>query len=105
VAENLEEFIWIGLWVSKLERKSLDMFSPLKDFVEEYSVETSDTGIDQCVEDHLVNLQSRFLGVFQKQEVINTNGSRIHSMLNHPKMATFLLKKKKTTLTLYLTLL
>jgi hypothetical protein len=32
------------------------MFSRLNDFVEENSVETRDTGIDQCVRDYLVNL-------------------------------------------------
>jgi hypothetical protein len=36
------------------------MFSRLKDVVEENSAETSDTGIDQCPKDRLVNLQSRF---------------------------------------------
>jgi hypothetical protein len=37
-----------------------DMFSLLKYFVEENGVETSDSGIDQCIKDHLVNLQPRF---------------------------------------------
>jgi hypothetical protein len=36
------------------------MFSRSKDFVEENSVETIDTEIDQSIKDHLVNLQSRF---------------------------------------------
>jgi hypothetical protein len=44
--------------------KHLDMFPCLKDFVEENRVETSDTGIDQCIKDHLVNLQSRFSKYF-----------------------------------------
>jgi hypothetical protein len=44
----------------KLERKSLDILSRLKNFVEEISVETSDTEIDQCIKDHFLNLQSRF---------------------------------------------
>jgi hypothetical protein len=42
----------LGLWVRKLEGKSLDMFSCLKYFVEEIS----DAGIGQCMKDHLVNL-------------------------------------------------
>jgi hypothetical protein len=36
------------------------MFSRLKDFMEEKSVEPSDTGIVQWIKDHLVNLQSKF---------------------------------------------
>jgi hypothetical protein len=32
--------------------------------VEENSVETGDTGIDRCIKDHLVNLQSRFYRYF-----------------------------------------
>jgi hypothetical protein len=54
----------LGLWVRKQEGKSLDMFSCLKDFVKENNVETSDTGIDQCIKDHLVNLQPRFSKYF-----------------------------------------
>jgi hypothetical protein len=47
VAENVKEFIWkLGLWVRKLEGKSLDMFPHLKDSVEENNVETTDTGND-----------------------------------------------------------
>jgi hypothetical protein len=44
------------------------------------------------------------LSIFKKQWVINTNGSRILFMLIHPKIATFLFKKK-TVLMLYLILL
>jgi hypothetical protein len=40
------------------------MFSHLKDFVKENNVEISDTGIDQCIKDHLVNLQFRFSKYF-----------------------------------------
>jgi hypothetical protein len=36
------------------------MFSRLKDFVDENSVETSVTGINQYIKAHLVNLQARF---------------------------------------------
>jgi effector-binding domain-containing protein len=36
------------------------MFSRLKKFVEENGLETSDTGIDQYIKDHLVNLQPKF---------------------------------------------
>jgi hypothetical protein len=36
------------------------MFSRLKDFMEGNIVGTENSGIDQCIKDHLVNLQSRF---------------------------------------------
>jgi hypothetical protein len=66
VTGNVKAFlVKFGLCVRKLEGKNLDMLSCLKDFVEE-SVRTSDTGIDQCIKDQLVNLQSTF-SIFQKQ--------------------------------------
>jgi hypothetical protein len=43
----------------KTRRESLNMFSCLEDFVE-----ISDTGIDQCIKEHLVNQQFRFLKCF-----------------------------------------
>jgi hypothetical protein len=36
--------------------KNLEMFSRSKDFMEENGVEASDTGMDQCIKDHVVNL-------------------------------------------------
>jgi hypothetical protein len=48
----------------KTRKEILDMFSRLKDFVEENSMETSKSGIDQCIKDRLVNLQSRFSKYF-----------------------------------------
>jgi hypothetical protein len=61
VTYKLKAFIVkLGLWVRKRERKSLEMFSRLKHFMEENSVEKSDVGIVQCMTDRLVNLQSRF---------------------------------------------
>jgi hypothetical protein len=54
----------LGLRIRKLEGKIFDMFSRLKDIVEGNSVETSDNGIDQYIEDHLANLQSRFSKYF-----------------------------------------
>jgi hypothetical protein len=35
--------------------------------VEENSVETIDTVIDQCIKDHLVNLQSKFSKYFREE--------------------------------------
>jgi hypothetical protein len=40
----------------ELEEKGLDMFSRSKSFLEENSVETVDTGIDQSIEVDLVNM-------------------------------------------------
>jgi hypothetical protein len=106
VADKMKAFIGnLGLWVRKLEGKRLDMLSCLKDFVEENSVETSDTGIYQTIKYHLVNIQPRFYKYFQKQHVTNTNVSRFYSMQIRPKITTFLLQNKKTVLTLYLILL
>jgi hypothetical protein len=48
----------LGLWVRKLEGTSFDMFSSLKE--EEKNVETSNSRIDQCIKEHVINLQSRF---------------------------------------------
>jgi hypothetical protein len=87
----------------KTKGKSLDMSSRLKDFMEENSAETSDTGTDQCIKNHAVNMKSTFSIYFQKQCEINTNRSRIHSMLIRPKITNFLLKDK-TILTLQLIL-
>jgi hypothetical protein len=47
----------LGLWVRKLVGKSMDVFSHMKDFMEEHSAERSG---NQCMKGHLVNLQSRF---------------------------------------------
>jgi hypothetical protein len=49
-----------GLWVRKLDGKSVAIFSRLKNFVEENLVEPYDTLIDQFIKVHLVNLKSRF---------------------------------------------
>jgi ribosomal protein S3 len=49
VTDKVKAFIGkLGSWVRKLEAKSLDMFSRSKNSVEENSVETTDTRIDQC---------------------------------------------------------
>jgi hypothetical protein len=47
VADKVKAFAGkLGLWVSKRGRQSLDIFSRLKDFVEENSVETMDFRIN-----------------------------------------------------------
>jgi hypothetical protein len=57
----------LGLWVRKLEGKSLDMFSRFKDFVEENSLETSDTGIISVSKIIWLICSPGFLDLFQKQ--------------------------------------
>jgi hypothetical protein len=47
VADKVKAFIGkLDLWVRKLERNSLDIFSRSKDFVKENIVETNETEID-----------------------------------------------------------
>jgi hypothetical protein len=53
VTDKVKVFILkLGLGVRKLEGKSFDMFARLKDFIEDNSMETSDTETDQCVKRH-----------------------------------------------------
>jgi hypothetical protein len=49
VTDKVKAFIGkLGLWIRKLKRSS-DIFSHLKNFVEENSVKIIDTVIDQCI--------------------------------------------------------
>jgi hypothetical protein len=79
----------------KTRRDNLDMFSRLKYFVEERDVETSDTGVDQCITDHLVSLQSRFSKYFP--EAANDKYKCIMDPFyaDSQQNYEFLLKKKK----------
>jgi hypothetical protein len=45
----------LGLWVRKIEGKSLHVFS-FEGFCGGKECETSDAGLNQCIKDHLVNL-------------------------------------------------
>jgi hypothetical protein len=49
----------VGL-VGQKTRKEKFGYVSFEGFVEENSAETSDTGFDQYIKNHLVNLQSRF---------------------------------------------
>jgi hypothetical protein len=49
----------LGLWVRKLEGKSWDMFSVGR-ILYGKTVETSDSGIEQCIKVYLVRMHSRF---------------------------------------------
>jgi hypothetical protein len=80
VTDKVKEFLGkSGLWVRKIERKGLDIFSRLKDFVVENSLERNDIRIDQYIKDCFFNLQSRFSKYFPGY--VSSNESRIHSML------------------------
>jgi hypothetical protein len=48
----------IGLWISKIEERNLDMFPKLNAFIEDNNMEISETGIERCIGEHLINLQS-----------------------------------------------
>jgi hypothetical protein len=100
VTEKVKAFVGkLGLWVRKLEAESLEIFSQLKDFVEENSVEKSDTGIVQCIKDHLVNLQSRFPKYFP--EAVSDKYKWIMDPFpaDSPQNYDFSLLKKETILT------
>jgi hypothetical protein len=100
LSDKLEAFIGkLALYIRKLGVKTLDVFSRLKNFVEQNSVETSDTEIDRLSKVSWLICNPGFLSIFQTHYVINTNGLRIHSMLIRPRSTTFLLMNKKTILT------
>jgi hypothetical protein len=48
----------------KNRRKNFGHVFSFEGFYGRNSMETSDTGIDQCIKDHLLNLQSRFSKYF-----------------------------------------
>jgi hypothetical protein len=54
----------IGLWISKIEERNLDMFPKLNAFIEDNSMEISETGIERFIREHLINLQSSFSKYF-----------------------------------------
>jgi hypothetical protein len=46
------------LWISKIDERNLDKFPKLNAFVEDNNMEISETGIERCIREHLINLQS-----------------------------------------------
>jgi hypothetical protein len=50
----------IGLWISKIEERNLDMFPKFNVFIEDNNMEISKIGIERCIREHLINLQSSF---------------------------------------------
>jgi hypothetical protein len=67
-SDQQSEYIYreVRLVGQKTRREKFGHVLSFEDFVEENSVESSDTGIHQCIKNHLVNLQSRFYKYFQK---------------------------------------
>jgi hypothetical protein len=62
LTDEVKAFIGkLGLWIRKLEGKIWTCF-----LVQENNMETSDGGIDQCVKNHMVNMQSRFPKYFSE---------------------------------------
>jgi hypothetical protein len=65
MTDKVKAFIGkLCLWVRKLEGKSLDMISRLKDFCGAKQCGKGNSGIHQCIKDHLVSLQSKFSKYF-----------------------------------------
>jgi hypothetical protein len=68
VSDKVNAFVRkISLWISKIEERNLDMFPKLNAFIEDNNMEISETGIEWCVREHLINLQSSFSKVFSKE--------------------------------------
>jgi hypothetical protein len=79
----------------KTRKDNLGVFSRLKDFVEENRVETTGTGFDQCIKDHLINLQSRFSRYFPEVENDRFKWIMDPFYAGSPQNYEFMLKKKK----------
>jgi hypothetical protein len=61
VSHKENAFVWkMGLWISKIEERNLDMFLKLNAFIEDSNTEISETGTERCIKKHLINLQSSF---------------------------------------------
>jgi hypothetical protein len=94
-----------GLWISKIEERNLDMFPKLNAFIEDNNMEISENGIERCVREHLINLQSSFCKYFP--EKMNDKYRWIRDPFHDvsPPNNGFLSKRKKTTSIALLTLL
>jgi hypothetical protein len=57
----------IGLWISKIEERNLDKFPKLNAFIEDNNMEISETGVERCIREHLINLQSNFSKYFPEK--------------------------------------
>jgi hypothetical protein len=50
----------IGLWIRKIDERNLDMFPTLNAFIKDNNMEISETGIERCIREHLISMQSSF---------------------------------------------
>jgi hypothetical protein len=83
VSDKVNAFVReIGLWISKIEERDLEMFPKLNAFIEDNNMEISETGIERCIREHLINLQSNFSKYFP-EKMTNTAGLEILSMKFH----------------------
>jgi hypothetical protein len=68
VSDKVNAFVRkMGLWISKIEERNLHMFPKLNTFIEDNNMEISKTGIEQCIREHLINLQSSFSKYFPEK--------------------------------------
>jgi hypothetical protein len=68
VSDKVNAFVRkICLWISKIEERNLDMFPKLDAFIEDNNMGISETGIEQCIREHLINLQSSFSKYFPEK--------------------------------------
>jgi hypothetical protein len=68
VSDKVNAFVRnTGLWISKIEERNLDMFPKLNAFTEDNNIEISETEIERCIREHLINLQSSFSEYFPEK--------------------------------------
>jgi hypothetical protein len=68
VSDKVNSFVRkIGLCNSKIEERNLDMFPKLNAFIEDNNMEISETEIERCIREHLINLQSSFSKYFPEK--------------------------------------
>jgi hypothetical protein len=68
VSDKVNAFVRkIGLWISKIEERNLVMFPKLNAFIEDNNMEISETGIERCIREHFINLQSSFSTYFPEK--------------------------------------
>jgi hypothetical protein len=68
VSDKVNAFVGkIGLCIIKIEERDLDMFPKWSVFVEDNIMEISQTGIERCIREHLINLQFSFSKYFPEK--------------------------------------
>jgi hypothetical protein len=68
VSDKVNVFVRkMSLWISKIEERNLNMFSESNAFTEDNNMEISETGIERCIREHPINLQSSFSKYFPEK--------------------------------------